>query len=233
MNEWIQHLLATDPSGVAVLLAVFVLGMASVVTCGCNFAVIGAVAGYSGASAPAERPATVLLRGLAFLAGSVLAMAIMGWLAGTAGKVVNATLGNYWKIAAGLVSILFGLYSLDLVPFKLPALSAGRSRTPGNLFTAIVFGFTIGGLSAGLNTCCNPVFPVILAASFVKGSSLWGLVLLSSFGLGSGLPLAAMMVGFSLGMGRLAKTLAAIGRIAKYGGGILLVALGFYFLFSL
>jgi len=84
-----------------------------------------------------------------------------------------------------------------------------------------------------LNSCCNPIFPVILAASFIKGGAVWGLMMLTSFALGYGLPLAAAIVGFGIGLGKISKTLSLFGTIVKYAGGSILIILGFYFLLSL
>ena len=233
MNTWINQVLSSDHATITILIAVFVMGMISVVTCGCNFAVIGVVAGYTGASSTETKTRTLIFRGLAFLIGGVVSMALIGALFGYAGQWVSNSFGNYWKIAAGLIAIFFGLYSMDFVPFKLPGLSIKPGESGQNIFSAILFGLAIGGLSSALNSCCNPLFPVILAASFVKGSAVWGLTMLTSFALGYGLPLAAMMVGLGLGLGKVSKTLALVGAVVKYLGGISLVVLGFYFLLTL
>jgi cytochrome c biogenesis protein CcdA len=233
MNNWINQVLTSDHASPMVLVAVFVMGLISVVTCGCNFAIIGVVAGYSGATAAPVKTRLVFLKGAGFLIGAVISMAVIGSLFGYAGKLISESLGNYWKIAAGLIAIFFGLYSMDLVPFRIPGITLKPGQSKQNLFTAILFGIATGGLSSALNSCCNPLFPVILAASFVKGSAVWGLMMLTSFALGYGLPLAAMIVGFSLGLGKVSKTLSVISAVAKYGGGIALVALGFYFLLTL
>ena len=232
MNTWINQVLSSDHATIMVLVAVFLMGIISVVTCGCNFAVIGVVAGYTGASSSRENSRDVFLKGFSFLIGTVLAMAVIGSLFGYAGQVISKSMGNYWKIVAGLIAIIFGLYSMDLTPFKIPGLSIKPSQSKQTIFSAILFGLTIGGLSTALNSCCNPIFPVILAASFVKGSALWGLLMLTAFALGYGIPLAAMIVGLSLGLGRISKTMSVINIIAKYVGGIALVVLGFYFLLT-
>ncbi len=233
MIPWITQVLSSDHATPAVLIAVFVMGIISVVTCGCNFAIIGVVAGYSGASASDNKTRTVIIRGLAFLAGGIVSMALIGTLFGYAGQWISSSFGNWWKIAAGLISIFFGLYSMDLLPFKMPGISVKQGKPGQTAFSAILFGLAIGGLSSALNSCCNPLFPVILAASFVKGSPIWGLMMLTTFSFGYGLPLAAMMVGLGLGVSKISKTLSVVGTVVKYAGGIALVVLGFYFLLTL
>ena len=232
MNTWINQVLSNEHASIMILIAVFVMGLLSVFTCACNFAIIGVVAGYSGASQATGRTGMMIWKGFAFLLGTIISMSLIGVLFGFAGKCISDSFGNYWKIAAGLIAILFGLYSMELVPFKLPGISfkAGESRQ--NVFIAIIFGFAVGGLSAACNSCCNPFFPVILAASFIKGSVVWGFVMLTTFALGFGLPLAAMIVGISLGLGKISKTLSLVVTIVKYVGGIALVALGFYLLLT-
>jgi cytochrome c biogenesis protein CcdA len=160
-------------------------------------------------------------------------MAVIGALFGYAGELISDSFGNYWKIAAGLIAILFGLYSMNLLPFNFPGISIKTSQTRQGIFSAILFGLAIGGLSTALNSCCNPIFPVILAASFVKGGALWGLMMLTAFALGYGLPLAAAIVGFGLGLGKISKTLSVVGTIITYIGGITLLVLGFYLLITI
>ena len=232
MNTWINEVLSNEHASVMILIAVLVMGMISVFTCACNFAIIGVVAGYSGASSYTAKTKKSIWKGLAFLFGTIISMSLIGALFGYAGEWISDSLGNYWKIAAGLIAILFGLYSMELVPFKLPGISIKADHSHQNIFPSIIFGLAVGGLSAACNSCCNPFFPVILAASFLKGSTVWGFMMLSAFALGFGIPLALMIVGVSLGLGKISKTLSLIVTIVKYIGGIILVALGFYLLIS-
>ena len=233
MNTWIHQVLSNEHATITVLIAVFLLGMISVVTCGCNFAILGVVAGYTGASASPSKTRIVLLRGVMFLVGGMISMAIIGALFGYAGNWVSHSLGNYWKIAAGLLAILFGLYSMDFLPFSIPEISLKKDVSSENIFSAMLFGLVIGGLSTALNTCCNPIFPVILAASFIKGSTFWGFILLTVFAFGYGLPLASVIIGGGLGLGKLSKSMSVVGNVVKYIGGVALIVLGFYFLITL
>ena len=233
MNTWINQALSGNHAALTVLSAVFLMGMISVVTCGCNFAVIGVVAGYSGASSSAVKTKTTILRGLAFLLGGVISMAVIGLIFGYAGQWISASMGNYGKITAALISIFFGVYSMDLLPFKLPGLNIKPGSPETGTVAAVLFGLAVGGLFSALNSCCNPLFPIVLVATFVKGSAFWGFMMLSTFALGYCIPLAAMMIGLSLGFGKAAKTLNFVGTAVKYIGGSALVLLGFYLLVTL
>jgi cytochrome c biogenesis protein CcdA len=99
--------------------------------------------------------------------------------------------------------------------------------------SAVIFGLIIGGVSSLSNLCCNPFFPVIMAASLVKGSTLWGFLMLFAYSLGYGITLAAAMFGVGMGLGKVSKTMSRFGSVLKYAGGITLILLGFYFFFTL
>jgi cytochrome c-type biogenesis protein len=233
METWIHNVLNSGQGGISVLVALFFLGMIGVVTCGCNYAIFAVVAGYSGSQSSGAKTKTLVLTGIAFLLGAVLAMAAIGALFGYAGDLISNSFGNYWKIAAGLLCIFFGLYSMDFLPFSLPALKINKENQQPGVIPAILFGLIVGGLATAFNTCCNPLFPIILAASFVKGSAVWGLMMLSSFAFGYAFPLALGLVGVRLGVGKLSAAISAAGTAIKYAGGILLVLMGFYFLLTL
>lgn len=230
MESWINSVLESGQVGIVPLIAVFLLGIISVVTCVCNYSLFAVVAGYSGATGTGDKQANLLWSGITFLLGAVLSMAILGALFGYLGNMVTVSFGMYGKIFAGILCVLFGIYSMDLLPLRMPSLNPDSFKRKAGIFSAILFGLTIGILSTAFNSCCNPVFPVILAVSFVKGSILWGLSMLSLFALGYALPLALGFAGIRFGLGKVSRPVA---QIIKYAGGILLVALGFYFLITL
>jgi cytochrome c-type biogenesis protein len=186
------------------------------------------VAGYSGTGDAGVKSKNLVSVGVSFMAGSILSMAIIGGIFGFAGGMISASFANYWEIAAGLLCIFFGLYSMDFLPFKIPSLKVRTLKHEKGIFSSIIFGLTVGGIAAVLNTCCNPIFPLILATSFVKGSTLWGILMLSVFALGYTLPLLAVLVGFRLSLTKLSGTT----KVIQYTGGILLILVGFYFLVS-
>lgn len=215
------------------LIAVLVMGMISIFTCACNFAIIGMVAGYSGASESTGKSGLVMIKGLAFLAGTVIAMSLIGALLGYAGDRISSSLGFYWKAAAGLISVFVGLYSADLVPFRIPIIRFNTTNTGQQAISAILIGIAVGGLSVACNSCCNPFFPLILAASFVKGSVIWGFSMLFFFALGFGIPLAVMVMGIGTGLVKISHTMEKMVRVVKYGSGIVMILMGFYLLLTI
>jgi len=233
MQEWISSVLSADQTGIIVIVAVFLLGIISVFTCACNFAVIGAVAGYTGTVSATGKTKTVIVSSLSFLLGTVIALSAIGCLIGYAGEFVSAAMGNYWKIAAGIIAIFFGIYTLDILPFKIKGITPNFQNQKGSIAGAVLFGFIMGGAISLSSLCCNPIFPLVMAASFVKGSTLWGFFMLFSYALGYGVTLAVAMLGVGLGLGKISKLLTKFAVFIKYAGGIILIILGFYLLLTI
>jgi cytochrome c biogenesis protein CcdA len=233
MNEWIQSVLSADHAGITVLAAVFLLGAISVFVCACNFAVIGAVTGYAGALGASGKTKAIITSSLFFLVGNVVAMSAIGCLVGYAGEFFISSMGNYWKIGAGVILIFFGVYILDILPFKIPGMSVSFQSKKGGIAGAALFGFIIGGVMPLSSLCCNPFFPIIIAASFVQGSTLWGFFMLFAFALGHSAVLSAIMLGSGLGFGKASKALSKVAVVLKYAGGIALIVFGFYFLLTI
>jgi cytochrome c-type biogenesis protein len=233
MTEWINSLLSSDQTGIIALVAVFLLGVVSVFTCVCNFAVIGAVAGYTGTLGATGKRKTVIVSSLFFLIGIVVSMSMLGVIIGFASEFISASMGSYWKIVAGVILILFGTYMLDILPFKINGVPLNFQSKKGGIVGAILFGFIVGSITSLATLCCNPIFPIIVAASLVTGSSFWGFILLFIYALGFGATLAVGMLGVGLGIGKLSNVLSKSAVVIKYLGGITLIVLGFYFIITI
>ena len=233
MQEWINSVISAEQAGIIVLAAVFLLGVISVFTCACNFAVLGVVGGYTGTVSATGKTKTVIVSSIFFLLGTVIALSAVGCLIGFASEFVNTSMGNYWKIAAGIVAIFFGVYTLDILPFKIKGISPNFQSKKSGIAGAVLFGFVMGGATSLGSLCCNPIFPVVMGASFLKGSTFWGLAMLFFYALGYGVTIAAAMLGVGLGLGKISKLLSKFAVIIKYAGGITLIALGFYLLVTI
>ena len=233
MNEWINSLLSSDQTGIIALVAVFLLGIVSVFTCACNFAIIGSVAGYTGTLGATGKTKTVVISSIFFLIGTVFAMSALGCIIGFASELISNSIGNYWKIVAGVILIIFGTYTLDILPFKIPSLSLNFNSKKSGITGAILFGFFVGSFTSLGTLCCNPIFPIIVAASLVTGSTLWGFFLMFTYALGFGTILAVAILGVGLGLGKLSNALSKSAVVIKYLGGITLIVLGFYFIITI
>ncbi|MDD3877090.1 MAG: cytochrome c biogenesis protein CcdA [Bacteroidales bacterium] len=232
MEVWIQDFLNSHDAGMALLAVVFLLGIVSVFTCACNFSVIAMLTAYSGTAASSEKKRNVLLTGMYFLAGMLISMSVLGAIIGLASEFMGNTMGTYWKMAAGLISLFFGLLTLDLLPFKFRLLETPKASQKQSKYTAALFGLTIGGLSLACSSCCNPVFPIIMTVSFVKGSSVWGVMLLLAYAFGYGLTITTFTVLAGFGLGKVGHTFSKFNKYLKLVSGVIMIILGFYFILT-
>jgi len=231
MNDWLNSIITTDQTGIIVLAAVSLLGVISVFTCACNFAVIGTVTGYTSTLGAVGRTKTVFFCSLFFLLGTIVAMCILGSLIMIAGELIGAAMENYARIGTGIILIIFGTYILDIIPFKIPHLLFNFKLKNNRTIDGVLFGFVVGSLTSLATLCCNPIFPIVVAASLVTGK-IMGFFMLIAYSFGFGATLASIMLGFGMGIGKISKFLSKSAIVIKYVGGIVLIVLGFYFIIS-
>jgi cytochrome c biogenesis protein CcdA len=161
--------------------------------------------------------------------GTIIATVILGSVAGFIGQAAQSKLGRYWKLFGGLMVIFFGLGTLRLLPFKFPKKKIPEDKSrPKGLFPAALFGLVVGG---GIGFCsmpCNPGIFIVLGVAVLQGYTLWTIAILIAYAIGFSLPLAAIMLGVSFGksVAKAKTTVAAIRIVA----GVILIAVGFYFL---
>lgn len=227
-SEWTK--VTFDHVGVgpmALPLAFLLGGVSAVASACCTLPVLGAIVGYSGARKPSDGRANLLAAGF-FMLGTIIALLILGSVAGFVGQVAQSALGKYWKIFAGVILIVAGLGALNLLPFKLPQKSSQDGSQPRGLLGAAFFGLITGGAVSVCSLACNPGIFIILGVAVLQGDTLWMFGVLVAYAIGFSLPLTALMLGVSFGRSviRAQKAEVAI-RIAA---GMLLIGVGFYFL---
>lgn len=233
MQEWIAQTLQSPTLGPTVLTAALLLGLIGAVTSCCNWAVIAAVAGYSGMESEKRNRRDILIGGLFFMLGAFVALAILGALTGLISQTVGATLGVYWKLFAGLLLVFFGLATLQLLPFRLPKFGSATGVKPEGSVKAMIYGFAIGGGVTACSACCNPALFVALGMATLKGQIAWGAAVMAAFAVGYSLPLGAAVVGLGFGLGKLASLTNKFASAVKLVAGILLIGVGFYLLITL
>ena len=228
VNEWLSQALESTELGIALLPAVFVLGVISAVGSGCNLAMILAVAGYAGASESGSRK-NLLIISACFMIGTVIALSLLGALVGILGGIAGSKLGMFGKIFAGLLAVFFGVTALDLLPFKLPAFNPLRGKVPEGVSASIIFGFAVGFASIACSlACCGPLLPLVLGVAALKGQGTWGFLIMLIFALGYSLPLAGMILG--IGFGKMTAFAVKSMKPIKAVAGILMIAAGFWIL---
>jgi len=230
MEEWIRQALSADRLGIISLPAAFLFGILGAVSSCCTLPVIGAVAGYAGTLGERLSRRRLMLVGLFFTIGTMVSLAGLGLVTGLLGQAAGASAGAYWRFAAGLVLVVFGLINVRLLRFNAPKSDPGRRALEGSAGGAMVYGLVVGGATAACAVCCNPLLPMAVGAAVLKGAPVMGAALLAGFGLGYSLPLAAGLVGIGFGLSRLGNAAQRVMPAMRVGVGVLLLAVGFYLL---
>jgi cytochrome c-type biogenesis protein len=230
MLEWSEEILNSSTFSVAVLPAALLLGILGSVTSCCNLPVLWAIAGYSGTMGGTADRRNILVAALFFMIGTVGAFAVLGAVSGFIGQMAGASLGLYWKLFAGFVSVLFGLVTLGMLPLDLTRLGFSGNTQRIQSSGAGIYGLAVGGGAAACSVCCNPILPVALAVTTLQGRALWGAVILTVFSIGYSLPMVGVLIGLGLGFRKLTSVVQKISPVIQKVSGVLLIVLGFYLL---
>ena len=230
MLQWATTALQSASMGPAALPVAFVLGLVSAVASACcTLPAMGMLVAYSGTRQDSDRRAA-FTSSLWFLIGTVLALIILGFVAGLIGQTAQAFLGRYWKLFAGIVAIIVGLAALKLLPVKLPGFTR-KGEVPsamGSKLGAALGGLLLGGGVAACSLPCNPGIFIVFGASILMGRTLWGMALMAAFAIGFSLPLAAILFGVSFS--KVSIKAKSLDSVIRYVAGALLVCAGFYLL---
>lgn len=162
--------------------------------------------------------------------GTAGAFAALGAVSGFVGQVAGASLGFYWKLFTGFIMVLFGLVSLNLLPFDLAKLGFTGDIWKRRSSGATIYGLAVGGGAATCSALCNPFLPVALAVTTLQGRTFWGAAILTVFSVGYSLPMAGVLLGLGFGFGRLTSVVRKINPAIKTIAGVLLIVIGFYLL---
>lgn len=230
MNEWISSALDSGAGSFSIIIAVFLLGIVSTFTSCCNYAILGSITGYSAGYAVNSSKKSQIYFSFAFLIGSIVSLAIIGALIGYIGSAVVAAVGNYWKLTVAIFLILFGLLSLGLVPINIPQINVKSTRK--GFVPGLILGLITGGLSIICNVCCNPILPIVLGASFVKASVLWGILILVSYAIGYSLPFSIAIAGIQMGFGKMSHKVKNASKIITAIAGVIMILSGFYLIYT-
>jgi len=226
--EWMSQALLSPHFSLVALGAAVLLGIVMAVGSCCNLPVLAAVAGYAGSRESGDRSG-LRSAGVGFFVGIVAAMTLLGLAIGSAGRVLSSVHGDWGRITAGFIFLLFGLWALDWVPFRLPRITIGKKMRPGGMIGAALFGFAAGGATVLCSLSCSaPLIPILAGLASAKGSVLWGGSILLTVSIGYGLALTLLLLGISLG--RTAVFMKKIERGVRLVSGFALLAAGFWLL---
>jgi cytochrome c biogenesis protein CcdA len=181
--------------------------------------VVGYVGGYSHIS---RRRGFII--SLAFILGLSLTLALMGAMAALIGALFLQS-KVFWYVISGIL-IIMGANLLGLV--SLPGMGT-MLRSPRNkgLIGAFLMGIPFAFVAS---PCTTPVTTGVLAYAAIKGSPVYGFLLLFLYSVGRSIPL--LLAGTFTG---LVKNIQAVGNwneALQKVSGIVLIVLGLWFLWS-
>jgi len=157
--------------------AIFLAGVLSSAS-PCVLVTIPLVVGFVGGYADGDRW-KAFRYSLAFILGLSLTFTAFGAAAGLLGTMFG-TLGGWWYVAAGLVSLLMGGQMMELYVIRFPVNRDFRPKQEGVL-GSFILGLFFGVVSS---PCATPVLVVILTYVATKGQVLYGTALLFTYAVG-------------------------------------------------
>lgn len=167
------------PEGSALALGVtLVAGILASAVCPCTLPMGLGMAGVVGASESQSRRAGFLIA-LAFFAGIVANLTLLGAVAGRLGAILTESFGRYWALTMAVVSFVAAIVAFRGPRIGVEKLSA--MRKPG-LPGAFGYGFIFS-----LGTSAAPLL-LLLAVAATQARPAYGALLAFAFGLGRGLP---------------------------------------------
>jgi len=168
-----------------------------------------------------------LVFSLFFVLGLAVTFTVLGLISALMGRMFG-NVGQFWKYLVVGVCFVMGLHLLGLLRLSFPVPAGLRVKSQGYL-GAFLLGLLFGVVST---PCAVPILAVLLAFVAEKGSVLYGGFLLFVYALGhSALVLVAgTSVGAAKGLLESKGLRRAHGVLQKVAG-ILIIAIGAYFLF--
>lgn len=154
------------------------------------------MAGAASASETRSRRGGFMIA-VAFFAGIVLNLTILGAVAGRLGGILTESFGRYWTLGMAMLSLAAAL--LAFWGPRLRAMQLATLRRPG-VTGAFVYGFIFS-----LGTSAAPLL-LLLTIAASQGGTIYGVLLSFAFGVGRGLPF--LLVGIFAG---------AVMRLARIG----------------
>jgi len=168
-----------------------------------------------------------LVFSLFFVWGLAITFTVLGLISALMGRMFG-NVGPFWKYLVAAVCLFMGLHLLGLMKMDFPVPAVLQVKKGGHLGA-----FLLGLLFDVVSTpCAVPILAVLLAFVAEKGNVLYGGFLLFVYALGhSALVLVA---GTSVGAAKSlleSKGLRRAHGVLQKAAGVLIIAIGAYFLF--
>ena len=211
----------------ASFLAYFLAFLGGIVTSlgPCNLATIPLIVGYVGGSHELSRRRSFGLS-LAFAVGLAITFMLLGVFAALVGGLIGAG-SNWWYYLVAAICFIIGLNMLGVFHFDLPMVFGGLRERIGlkGIPGALALGL-VSGLVA--SQCATPVLAAILTFVMAEGALIYGATLLFVYALGRGVPV--VLVGTFTGALKGLQALARWSGVIEKASGVIVLAVGFYFL---
>lgn len=191
----------------------------------CNLATIPLIVGFVGGSHDLSRKRAFTLS-FAFALGLAITFMLLGVVAALLGAWFGSG-SRWWYYLVAAICFVISLHMLGALHFNLPLVFGGlRERVPyKGIPGALALGL-VSGLVA--SQCATPVLAAILTYVMAEGALVYGATLLFIYALGRGVPV--VLAGTFTGA---LKNMQSLGRwtpVIEKASGIIVLAVGFYFL---
>jgi cytochrome c-type biogenesis protein len=164
---------------------------------------------------------------LAFAVGLAITFMLLGVFAALVGGLIGVSTRWWYYIVAGICFVI-GLQMLGALHINLPLVFGGLRERIGlkGIPGAIALGL-VSGLVA--SQCATPVLAAILTYVMTQdGNLLYGALLLFVYALGRGVPV--VLAGTFTGALKSMQTVGRWSGVIEKASGVIVLAVGFYFL---
>ncbi len=191
----------------------------------CNLATIPLIVGFVGGSQNLSRFRSFSLS-FAFALGLALTFMLLGIFAALLGAWIGAG-SRWWYYLVAFICFVIGMQMIGALPFELPSFFGGLREKIGlkGIPGALALGL-VSGLVA--SQCATPVLAAILTYVMAEGAISYGASLLFVYALGRGVPV--VLAGTFTGALKSMQSLGKWSPIIEKASGVIVLAVGFYFL---
>lgn len=192
----------------------------------CNVAMIPLVIGYVGGSHHLSRQQSFRIS-FFFTIGLAITFVLLGVIASLVGGLLGGNT-RVWYYIVALVCLVIGLQMLGVLNLTLPSWFGGLREKiqlkglPGALLLGLVSGLVA-------SQCATPVLAAILTYVMAqKTGMIYGAILLFIYALGRGVPI--ILAGTFAGVLKGFRSLGRWSGWMEKTSGVIIIAVGFYFL---
>ncbi|MBL7197835.1 MAG: sulfite exporter TauE/SafE family protein [Candidatus Omnitrophica bacterium] len=195
------------------------------------------IAAVSFLSKKIKHPKAVLLAGIVYTAGRMIAYALLGVIIITSlasVPLVANFLQKYMNKILGPILIIVGLFLLDIIRLNISGLTLSKEKQESLAQGGLKGSFALGILFA-LAFC--PISAALFFGSLIPLSlnNTYGIALPFIYGIGTGLPVLCFSFGVAFGISTLSHLFNKMTTLEKYTRkvtGVIFILVGAYFIWT-